>query len=49
MSGGVVGPPIEALQARLDAQEWKHATALGRELAADQAAAMALALAAATA
>jgi hypothetical protein len=49
MSGGVVGPPIEALQARLDAQEWKHATALGRELAADQAAAMVLALGAATA
>jgi predicted ATPase/class 3 adenylate cyclase len=44
MSGEVVTPPIDALRERMGSQAWERATARGRELNADQAAAMALEL-----
>jgi hypothetical protein len=44
MSGGVVTPPIAALEERMGPQVWERATTCGRELNADQAKAMALGL-----
>jgi predicted ATPase/class 3 adenylate cyclase len=44
MSGGVVTPPIAALEERMGPQVWERATTRGRELNADQAKAMALGL-----